>query len=101
LEKKLTIGKERGWLRERLQMKQNFESEGGVKYGDVDGPPVMYHDVDVFGHEEGHQVSLPFTYVSIILCSSFAIFDNVFSNIKLMIFRSSTKRCHGNSSPFS
>lgn len=36
------------------------DSEGkrpNAPYGvGEDGAPAMYHDVDVFGHEEGHQV---------------------------------------------
>jgi hypothetical protein len=27
-----------------------------------DGAPVPYHDVDVFGHEEGHQVGMTYVY---------------------------------------
>ena len=43
--------------RYRYNNSVNDEQKGGVE--DVegfDGPATTYHDVDVFGHEEGHQV---------------------------------------------
>lgn len=41
-------------------MKPGYDVEGERKY--EDGAPATYHDVDVFGREEGHQVGSIFHY---------------------------------------
>lgn len=88
-------------MKEKYEHDVDHSSPSLEPYPGVDGvEPVTqydeaYHDADVFGDEEGHQVSGELAHPQILICRN--LFNLTTDHVLLIRFI--TKPYHGNSSP--